>query len=95
MNNYQHNPSTHTHAPIGKGLITALSKQLSSKEDYRRGSYYVKHVHQLNTDIPMYLVFKDNPAPGRNWRGDRHLFFALDLEECVDWIGGRRCFKNN
>lgn len=93
MLNYQHDSTTHMHKPISKGRITALSNELSSKEDYRRGSYYIKHLHQVDTYIPLYLVFKDNPAPDKNWRGNCILHGSLDIEECVTWIGGRRCFK--
>lgn len=80
----------------------ALNPCLSIREDYRRGSYYVKHIHQMNTNYKMYQVFKDNPAPGVNWRGDEplHMEFSgsnaqVALNNCIAWISKRRCFKSN
>lgn len=78
----------------------ALNPCLSIKEDYRRGPYYVKHMHQMGTNHKCFFVFKDNPAPGRNWRGDEplHIEFSGDkpqvaLDKCIEWISRRRCFN--
>lgn len=91
MNNHREQFTIGTKYPIN-----ALNPCLSIKEDFRRGTYYVKHMHQVGTGTKMFMVFKDNPAPDRNWRGNQflHVSFGNDtLPECIDWISKRRCFK--
>lgn len=75
--------------------INALDKCLSIQEDFRRGQYYVKHFHQLDTDKKCYLVFKDNPAPDKNWRGNESKFGSCYLDQCIEYINRRRCFRQS
>lgn len=83
----------------------ALHPELSIKEDYRRGSYYVKHIHQIDTMLKLYMVFKDNPDPKHNWRGNKTLYMCAEgskvaptaeeaLQDCINWISHRRCFNS-
>lgn len=82
--------------------VNATDLCLSIKEDYRRGSYYVKHAHQLfnvKSGKKLYQVFKDNPYGPSNWRGNRPVHVEPDfhgdaLDRCIEWINNRRCFKS-
>lgn len=82
----------------------ALHPELSIKEDYRRGSYYIKHIHQIDTMLKLYMVFKDNADPQHNKRGNATLYMCAEgstvahtaeeaLQDCINWIDHRRCFK--
>lgn len=82
--------------------INALNPIMSITEDYRRGNYYIKHAHQYGTGKKAYFVFKDNPNPEKNWRGNDplHIEFKINnltaaeaLERCIEWISNRRCFR--
>lgn len=106
MSNYVHDSSLHDH--ISKisttSTVDATDKCLSTVEDYRRGAYYIKHAHNCDNTGIVFLVYKDNPAPDKNWRGNQILYMytandgkdpSFAYSNCIDWISRRRCFKNN
>lgn len=85
--------SNHKQLRAGDRPLNANNPGLSIKEDYRKGSYYIKHAHSLDMKHKVYFVFKDNPNTN-NWRGDQNLFKSIDdIDEAIKWIQNRRCFQ--
>lgn len=73
----------------GEGQMMVGDKSINGEVVYIRGKYYIAKLTRVMDNQILYRVFIDDDY----WRNKAVSQYAhINLEECINWIGKRRCF---